>query len=146
MGATEDDASRSFATVPGAESPGRSWRQPLLVDLPCVERLLDEGDEVLLARRLLLRRLDAVLAERELELEPAAGDLEERLREQVRVLRLLGELPVECGAGRELDRQAVVRQRGRVSLAEHRSSRDRAALERREHGSLPRLLQLRELE
>src|SRR5262249_34914560 len=114
--------------------------------LPGVEGLLDKGDEVLLARGLLVVRLDPVLADRELEREPAAGHLVEGLREQPCILRLLGQLPVERGVGRELERQPVLSERGRMRLAEHRGGRDRAALDGGEDGALPRLLELRQLE
>ena len=66
-----------------------------------VEGFLHQLDDLFLARRLVLRRLvalAAVLADLEGERELAARHLVERLREQRRVLRLLGELAVEEAA------------------------------------------------
>ena len=50
----------------------------------------------------------AVFTHCEVERELAARDLVERVREQRRVLRLLGQLAVERGGRRELDREPVV--------------------------------------
>src|SRR5205823_11477263 len=86
-------------SAPASAAPAASARscqnaaRALLVHLAGVEGLLDECDEVLLARGLLLVRLDAVLADGELEREPAAGHLIERFGEQPCVLRFLGQLP-----------------------------------------------------
>src|SRR4029450_12758810 len=88
----------------------------------------------------------AVLADGEVQRELPAGDLVERLGEERRVLRLLGQLPVEGGGGRELDREPVVGELGGMSLAEHRGRRDRSLLDGGQDRPLPSLLQLLQLE
>src|SRR5262249_40827109 len=69
----------------------------------------------------------------------------ERVREEGRVLRLLGELAMEGGSAGELERQGVPGEPGRVSLAQDGRGRDRLLLNGREHGPLPGLLELLEL-
>src|SRR5439155_539097 len=66
-----------------------------------------------------------LVPDREREREPAARDLVERIREERRVLRLLGELAVERGVRRELDRKRVSLEIGRAGFTEHGRDRDR---------------------
>jgi integrase len=132
----EDATSCSF---PSVVSP---------LDFAGVELIFHQLDDLFLAGRLLVLLLviAAVLADGEVQRELPAGDLIERFREQRRVLRLLGELPVERGGGRELDGEPVVGELRRVGLAEHRGRRDRALLDRGQDRPLPGLLELLQLE
>src|SRR5262249_14300544 len=124
---------------PAASAFRSPW--PLFVDLLGVERLLDQRDEVVLACRLLVVWLGvaAVRSELERERQPAAGHLVERVGEQCRVLRLLRELAVERRVAWKLERQRVVREPGRLRLAEDRRGRNRLLLHCREDGALPGL-------
>src|SRR5881227_722090 len=76
----------------------------------------------------------------------AARDLVERLGEQGRILRVLGELAVERRRSGELDRQRVAGQALRVRLAEDGRGRDRLLLDSRQDRPLPGLLELLQLE
>src|SRR5207253_8732012 len=108
-----------------------------------VESLLEELEDLLLARRLvaLARRRLARLTEFEDELEPAPCHVVEGVGEQVRVLRLAGEVEVELRTRRELERERVAAQLRGVRLAQQRRSGDSAALfDGRQHGSPPGLL------
>src|ERR1043166_5772792 len=81
----------------------------LVFHLSRVECSLHQLDDLLFAHWLLGLglRFAAVLAHLELQLEVAAGHLVERLGQQRRVLRLLGELPVERRGLRELAGEPV---------------------------------------
>src|SRR5262249_30813109 len=120
----------------------------LILDLPGIECLLDQRNQVVLARLFLLDGrfvLAAVGPELERDREPTSGHFVERVREEGRVLRLLGELAMEGGSAGELERQGVPGEPGRVSLAQDGRGRDRLLLNGREHGPLPGLLELLEL-
>src|SRR5512132_3782099 len=119
----------------------------VFIDLRGVELVFHQLDELILAGRLIVLGglVLSVLADREVEREFPAGHLVERLREQCRVLRLLGELAVERRRGRELDRQPVLVELRRMRLAEHRSRRDRLLFDGRQYRPLPSLLELRKL-
>ena len=81
-----------------------------LLNLRGVERVLEQGEEVVLGRRLVSSgRRGTRLADRRRDREPSAGDLVQRLAQHDEVALLLGLAPVEVGRRRELDRQRVVR-------------------------------------
>src|SRR2546429_40506 len=89
-----------------------------------VEGVLDQRDEVLLGGRdLLLGGLRVRLADREGDREAPARHLVERVPQQVRVLRLLGELPVEGGARGELEGE--LERKTRVAALPHVVDGDR---------------------
>src|SRR6266540_1154276 len=120
----------------------------LVAHLARVEGAFHQLDDLLFARRFLLRRfrLAAVFAHFEGQREMAARDLVERLGEQRRVLRILGELTMERSRARELDREGVACEVLGVRLAEHRRGGDRLLLDRGEDRPLPGLLELFQLE
>ena len=68
-----------------------------------------------------------LLAEREREREPAARHLVERVGSSSTFFGSSARLEVELRGRRELERQRVARERGRVRLGEHRRGRDRRA-------------------
>src|SRR5438876_3112038 len=139
MSAPSGNAARGWHVLPGGA---------LFFDLLGVERVLHHLDEVFLARGLLLLgcAVAAVLTDREVQRELAAGDLVERLGQERSVLRLLGLLPVEGRVAGELDRERVSGQLGGMGLAQDRGGRDRLLLHRGQDRALPRFLELLELE
>src|SRR5438874_8829477 len=144
--------SKAMAMVSAPSGSSQCARSPhaasLFVDLPGVERLLDQRDQILLACGFLLDRLAvaAVRAELEGEREPAACHFVEGVGEQGRILRLLGELAMKSGVPRKLECQRVAGEAGRVGFAQHRCRRDRFLFYGREHGALPGFLELLEVD
>src|SRR5262249_41251171 len=128
--------------------PCRRRTSLLAFPLARIECLLKLRDELLFACGLVLGGLVlARLAELEDELEPAAGDGVPGGGGPARRLRVAGEVEVELGARRELERERVAAQPGRMRLAQQRRRRDAAAfLDGRKHLVRPGLLQLGELE
>src|SRR5579884_4299156 len=117
------------------------------VQLPRVEGALHQLENVLLADGLVRALVAAsVLAELELDRQLAPRDLVERLAEQGRVLRVLGQLQVERGRLRELQRERVAREGRGVRLGERLPDRDRPLLHRRQDRAPPRLLQLAQVD
>src|SRR5690348_7116315 len=114
-----------------------------------IESLLEELEDLLLACRLLTlaRGGLARLAELEGELEPTPGHVVERVGEEVRVLRLARQVEVELGRRRELERERVSAEVGRMRLTQQRRRRNAPArLDCRKYGSQPGLLELCDLE
>src|SRR5207237_10376728 len=70
----------------------------------------------------------------------------ERVLQQRGRLRLLRELAMEACARRELERERVRGEVGRLRLAQDRRGRDRPLLDRRDDRSLPRFLELLQLD
>src|SRR5437763_15883448 len=82
-----------------------SCRSSFALPFSRVERLFHQLEDPLLAGRpfqLVALVALGVFPDRERECEPAARDLVERIREQRRVLGLLGQLAVKRRVGREL--------------------------------------------
>src|SRR2546421_6992958 len=99
----------SAAPAPASARPAASacsCRSSFALPFSRVECLPHQLEDPLLARwafGLIVMVALGVFADRERERESPAGDLVERVREQRRVLRLLGELAVERRVRRELD-------------------------------------------
>src|SRR5688572_30251975 len=113
-------ADRGYRLAPLCSRPetGGCCREGhLLSDLARVERLLELLHELLLAQRtLFLSFAFPVLADRERDGEPPAGDLVESVDEQRRILGLLGEIAVKGGGRGELEGQRVAGELRRVGL------------------------------
>src|SRR5439155_19621738 len=140
--------SRPAASRLSSRSRGGRRLRLRLLDLAGVERVLDEGDDLLLGHgRLLCFRLAlGGLPDREHEREPAAGHLVKHVGEQRRVLGLLGEVAVERSGRRKLEHEAVALELGGRRLAEDRGGRDRAFGHSWKNRLLPGLTELVELE
>src|SRR5690349_21354068 len=102
------------APPPASAPPASASRRPAASACSCrssfalpfarVEGLLEQLEELLLADRLVgvvLLFGFSVLAERERDREPPPGHLVQRVLQQRRVLRVLGELAMEVGVRRE---------------------------------------------
>src|SRR3954463_9999171 len=116
----------------------------LTVEFVGVECVLEQRDELLLALDLGLVGCVPLVgggrAEDELEREPPARHLEQRLAQLGEVLLVLGELAVEVGPRRELDDEPLLLEHDRPRLHEERLRRRRG--NRRQDGALPGLLEL----
>src|SRR5581483_7818418 len=146
-------APASAAPAPASRRPApsacscRSSLRVRLLSYARVEGLLHQLEDPLLAGgAVVVLDLELVCPDRERDRKLASRHLVERVAEQGRVLRILGELAVEAGARRELDRQRVAVELRGSRLAEHGRDRDRPLRDRRDDRPHPRFLKLLELD